>query len=232
MADVGGGGGGAPETMDVDVPGVGKLTLPKEQATKMIAARDAEKAERRVLSERMGAIEAEKAAAETARAKAENDRQAAEHAKKGELDKATELLTKGHREREAKIAGQLRDKALDAAVRAVARVVPAAVPDICDQLRARSRYDFDADAVVVLDAAGQPLKDEAGKPVPVDTWLGSWIEKRPHYLLDGTAAGTGAEGGSKTKPTAKAITEKQLGSMNPMERAKFFEANPEAKVVD
>ncbi len=198
------------------------MTLPKDQATKLIAARDSEKASRRELETRVGAIEAEKAAADAARVKAETEKAALEHAKKGELDKATELLTKSHREREAKIAAQLRDKALKAAVAALPKVVPAAIDDICDQLRARSRYDFDADAVVVTDAAGQPLMDsESGKPAQVDTWLAAWIAKRPHYLLDGSPAGTGAGGGGG-KGTGRTATAAQVEAMTPNERGVFF----------
>lgn len=228
-ADGGGGGGG--ETMDVDVPGVGKVTLPKDQATKLIAARDSEKASRRDLELRLGAIEAEKSAAEAARVKAENDRQAADHAKKGEMDKAAELLTKGHREREAKIAANLRDKALKAALATRPNVAPTAIDDIADQLRARSAYDVDADAVVVLDAAGQPLKDESGKPVPVDTWLDGWLEKRPHYRLDGTPKGSGAAGGTKGAAGTSTISASSLDAMTPLEKAKYLEANPNVKVV-
>lgn len=229
--DGGAGGGGADDSVEVDVPGGVKLKLPKDTAAKVIAGRDADKQARRELEIRVGAIEAEKNAADAARVKAETEKAALEHTKKGEFDKATELLTKTHRDREAKIAAQLRDKALRAAVATAKNVAPTAIDDICDQLRARSSYDFDADAVVVLDAAGQPLKDDSGKPVQVDAWLGSFLEKRPHFLLDGTPKGTGADGGPKKTPSAKVITEKQVEAMSPMDRAKFFEANPEAKVV-
>ncbi len=227
-----GGGGGAPEMVDVDLPGGVQIKMVKADADKVIAGRNALKNEARDAHEQLGRIKAEKDASETARVKAETQAQAAEAMKKGEVEKATELLTKTHREREAKIVANLRDKAIRAAVTAQPKIVQGAIDDIADQLKGRSRYDIDADAVVVLDEAGQPLKDETGKLVRVDAWLPEWLAKRPHYTLDSTPKGTGADGsGRKPAIGAKTITEKQVDSMSPMERAKFFEANPEAKVV-
>lgn len=219
--DGGGAGGGGADTLEVDLHGL-KFTLPKADAQRLIAARDADKAARRTIDEELGRTRTEKEAAEAAKVKAETEKAALEHTKKGEFEKATEVLTKAHREREAKIAAQLRDKALKAAVAALPKIVPAAIDDIVDQLRGRSRYDFDADAVVVTDAAGQPLMDsESGKPAQVDTWLAAWIAKRPHYLLDGTPAGSGAGGGSG-KGTGRTATAAQVEAMQPRERAVFF----------
>jgi hypothetical protein len=224
-ADGGGGGaGGGADEVEVDLPGGVKVKLAKDVAAKVIAGRDTTKGELRAAQEEVGRVRTEKDAAEAARVKAENEKAALEHTKKGEFDKATELLTKGHKEREAKIAAQLRDKALKAAVAAFPKIVPAAIDDVCDQLRGRSRYDFDADAVVVLDPAGQPVKDDSGKPVQVDAWLGSFLEKRPHYLLDGTPKGTGAGGGDGGKGSGRTATAAQVEAMTPTERAKFFQA--------
>jgi hypothetical protein len=222
--DGSGGAGGAPELVEVDLPGGVKIQMPKAEAEKVIAGRNALKAEARDAHEQLGRIKAEKDAAEAARVKAETQAQAAEAMKKGEVEKATELLTKTHRDRETKIAAQLRDKALKAAVASNADVIASAHDDIVDQLRQRSFYDFDADAVVVRDEAGQPIKDDAGRAKPVDAVLAEFLAKRPHYLRDRTNAGTGAAGerkGSEGKPT-KTVAE--LAAMTPTDKAKFFEA--------
>jgi hypothetical protein len=201
-------GGNAGELVEVDL-GSGKVKLPAADAQRVIGWRDAEKKAKREAEERAGRLQAEKDAAEAARLKAEDERKALEHAKAGELDKTRELLTKDHQAKLDKVARNLRDRSLEAAVRGAAKVVPAAVPDIIDQLRARSRYDLDADAVVVLDEAGQPLKDDAGAPVKVDAFLSTWLAKRPHYVLDGTPAGSGAAGGSKGTGATRTITRAQ-----------------------
>ncbi len=226
----GGGGGTGDELVEVDIAGGVKIKLPKADAEKAIAARDAAKTALREAQERAGKHEADRNAADAARLKAEEDRAAAEHAKKGEIDQLRTLLTKGATEREAKISSTLRDKALIAAVRGVDRIVPGAVEDIVDQLRGRSRYDIDSDAVVVLDSAGQPLKDTSGKPVAVDAYIGEWLGKRPHYLLDGTPQGTGGEGGKKPV-VGKIMTEAQAAGMSPLELAKHLQANPGSKIV-
>lgn len=196
--------GGEPASVEVDL-GSEKLSLPKDIAGKVIAWRDAQKQSTREIHERIGKIEADKQAAEAARLKAEEDKQAIEHAKKGEIDQVRELLTKQSREREAKLASHLRDKALRAAVASAPKVVPTAVDDIVDQLRARSRYDFDADAVVVCDEAGAPVKDTSGKPVAVDAFIGEWLTKRPHYVLDSTPPGSGAASG-QSRANGKTMT--------------------------
>jgi hypothetical protein len=212
----------APETIDVDIHGV-KVPLPPAEAKRVIANRDAEKATLRELHEQMGRIKAEKDAVEAARAKAEQDAKALEHAKKGEIDQVREIVTKEHREKLSRVEAHLRDKALRAAVASAPKVVPTAIDDIVDQLKARSRYDADADAVVVTDASGQTLKDNSGKPVAVDAYIGEWLGSRPHYLLSGVVAGSGAQGGAKSAG-AKVITAEQMTGMSPREVAAHFAA--------
>ncbi len=71
-----------------------------------------------------------------------------------------------------------------------------------------------------MDADGSPAKDKDGKPLNVDSFVGSWLENRPHYLRDGTQKGTGAANG--TKPSSKSITTDELKKMTPTEQGKFF----------
>lgn len=219
--DGGAGGGGAAATMEVDIDGL-KVTLPKDQAEQLIAKRQATKDEQRKLNERLGALEAEKRTAEEKAAAAQREKEAAEALKAGDIKKLEEIHTSKLSAERAKLGAKLRDKGLAAVVAKAPKVVPSAVDDITEQLRARTQYDFDSDSVIVLNAAGQPQTDDSGKPVTLDSFIGSWLEKRPHYLLDSTPSGSGAAGGGKPPAAGKVITSAQFEALTPMEQAKHL----------
>ncbi len=141
-------------------------------------------------------------------------------AKKGEIDGIKAMLTKDAREREAKLAAKARDKHLAALIGNNEKVAKSAISDIVEQLRGRTRYDFDSETVVVLDPDGLPAKDANGKLVEVDAFANGWLENRPHYLRDGTPKGTGAAGGQSA--TGKSISQAALLAMSPTEQGKFF----------
>jgi hypothetical protein len=200
----GSGSGGAVDEIEVDLPGGVKLKLPKDQAQKVIAGRDTTKEELRKANERLGALDAEKRAAEDAKTAAEREKAALEAAKAGDMAKVKELHTAELTAERTKISGKLRDKGLQATIGGNTKIVPAAVADIVEQLRGRFAYDFESDSLIVLDAAGQPVKDTAGKTQSVDSFLEPWLAQRPHYLLDGTPPGSGAaKGGNLGKSPGK-----------------------------
>ncbi len=78
-------------------------------------------------------------------------------------------------------------------------------------MRGRTAYDFDTDAVVVLGDDGKPMVAD-GKPVQADAWLAGWLEKRPHYLLDRTPAGSG--GNAKGGKAGSTMTGEAWEAMN------------------
>ncbi len=207
------------ETKEVDLHGV-KVTLPVADADKLIAARDADKVKGRELLEKLGKLDADAAAAIAKANKAEEDKIAAEHMKKGEIDQARNTLTKEFRDREAKLSAKARDKHIAAIVSANDNVVKTAIDDIVDSLKSRTRYDLDTESVIVLDEAGQPLKDATGKPIEADAFFGTWLEKRPHYLLNKLPKGAGGEG-SKTN-VGKIITADAFEKLNPSEMTIFM----------
>lgn len=193
------------ETIEVDIDGL-KLTLPKDQGEALIAKRQASKDELRKANERAGSFEAEKRTAEDKAAAAHREKEAAEALKAGDIKKLEEIHTSKLTAERAKLGAKLRDKGLAAIVAKAPKVVPTAVDDITEQLRGRTQYDFESDSLIVLDAAGQPQKDDSGKPMTLDSFIGSWLEKRPHYLLDSTPSGSGAQGGGKPPKGGSTIT--------------------------
>jgi hypothetical protein len=201
----GGGGGGGTETMEVDLEDGVKVTVPKEQGAKIIAGRDARKAKMREQETKLGAIQAEKDAAEAKVRRAEEDRQAAEATKKGETDKAREILNKAHSEKLVKLAGQMAADKVKALVASYPKILPSIIDDATELLRGRVRYDVDAGSFIVLNEAGAPLTDDTGAQVGADAFIKSWLEKRPHFLRDATPSGSGAAKGGTTG-TADAAT--------------------------
>lgn len=208
------------ETIEVDIAGT-KVSLPKDVGEKVINWRDQEKAAKRELSEKAGKLEADLQAKEAARVKAEEDKLALEAAKKGEIDQVRALMSRQEREKLDKLGQKYLAKHLLAAVAARKDVADTATDDIVDQLKQRSKYDFDSDSVVIVRPDGSPDVDESGKPVQVDAWLGKWLEKKPHFLRDRTPVGSGAQGGKAA--TGKTITAESFRTMRPSEAAKFFQ---------
>lgn len=216
-----GAAGAAADTMDVDLPGGVKVTLPKADAQKVIAERDKRGAEYRALAEKVGAVEAAKAEAEAKAATETRRAQETELAKKGEIDELRKLMT-GDKD---KALGALSSKLLRLQVSQVvatnARVVPESRDDVVSLLMSSSGFKLEGDSIKVVDADGKPLLDQAGQAIGTDAFIASWLEKRPHYLLDSTPSGSGAAGGIKRAPT-KAISHAQVESMSPGDLAKHF----------
>lgn len=209
------------ETMEVDIPGGVKVTLPKDQAQKVIAERDKRAQDYRSLAEKVGAIEAAKAQAE-AQAAAETRRaQEVELAKKGEVDELRKLMT-GDKDRAiSDLSSKLMRLHVANAVATNPRVVPEARADAISLLMASAGFKLDGDTLQVVAADGKPLADQAGQAIGTDAFIASWLEKRPHYLLDSTPSGSGAKGGS-ARAIVKSISPAQMATMTPRDIGKHF----------
>ncbi len=208
-------------TIEIDIYGQ-KLAVPKEQAEKIIAGRDADKVARRELGEKIGAAEREKAIAETAAADEKRAREVAEAAKTGDIKKLEELHTEKLRTERAKLGSQLRDEKLAAAL--AARGVPAKYLDAATRLARESvDYNYESHSLVVLGKAGQPLKDDSGKDVQVDSWATGWLEQNDCFVLSKTPQGSGAISGGKGTG-GKTVSQATFDGMEPRARAVFLAA--------
>lgn len=212
----------APATeIEVDLYGE-KVKVSKERADKIIAGRQASKNEVSELTRRLGSLEAEKSAAEQARAKAENDAAHAAAIKAGEIDKAREIAAKGANDKLSKLSSKYRDQALENQLRNLDGVVKEAIPDIVAQLRGSCNFNLDSESLEVMDAAGKPLLGDDGKPLSADAHLAKFLEKRPYYRLASQAPGSGASGAGKTTAVGATMTAAQIDSMSPLQKAVFF----------
>ncbi len=210
----GGAGGGGAEMMEVDLPGGIKISIPKDQAAKVIAGRDADKASARAQSEELGRLKAV-SEAETAKAtKAEQDKQALELAKKGEIDQVRELLTKQNTETVEKLAGKYRDvhlRSLIAQADGLLKLPDAAkqaslVDDLLAQLRPSCRFDLNADSLCVLGQDGRPALGSDGKPKTADAFLKEFLDARPYLRQPTQSPGSGGAGGGAGPATPGSIT--------------------------
>jgi hypothetical protein len=199
-----GGGGGAPEVLEVDLFDGVKVKLPKDEAAKVITARDARKAEMRGLNERLAAIEGEKRAAETkaAEEKAEAERKAL--TSQGQFDKALQAEQKKFAEKEAKVATKFRDAELRRQINGHPKL--AAVSDATtrkeladlffSQLVSSCQYDLGADILRVSGDGGAAPVDADGKPITADAWITNRLDASP-LLKPAASPGSGAAGGAK-----------------------------------
>lgn len=223
--------------MLVDIFGA-KVELPDDQAKAVIAGRDADKAERHKLAERIGAIEAEKQAAEAAQKKAVEDAKLADLTKKGEFDKVLELKEKAANDRVAAASvrvSHLADKFRDQAIRSFIAGNPkvAAVADpatraamidlYAAQLKASCRYDIEKDSLQVLGDGGAVALNSEGKPKQADAWVSEILDASP-LLKPLPSPGSGAGGSGKSEGTRPQVGQADFDKKAPLDQAKFLEA--------
>jgi len=210
----------APETMEVDMPEVGKVIVAKEIGEKLIKSRDSLKEAHRKAGERVGALEAEKNAAAAALAKAADEKALADAVKAGEID-AVRKLADGKLN---KVADRYRGKALEAALAGNHTIVDGAGKDIAAALSNSCRYDFDSDSLQVLGPDGKPRVDSDGKPLGVDALIAEFTEARPYLRKASGTAGSGAAG-SGAPAAGKSISMDTYQSMSVKEKGAFHKAN-------
>lgn len=223
--------------MLVDIFGA-KVELPDDQAKAVIAGRDADKEERRKLAERIGAIEAEKQAAEAAQKKAVEDAKMADLTKKGEFDKVLELKEKAAQERIAAAGArvsQLADKFRDQAIRAYIATNPkvAAVADPATraamvdlyvaQLKPSCHFDIEKDSLQVLADGGAVALNSEGKPKQADAWVSEILDASP-LLKPPPSPGSGAGGSGKSEGAKPQVAQVDFDKKAPLDQAKFLEA--------
>lgn len=223
MAEGEGGTGTGGAMVDVDLPGNVSVKLPRDQADKVIAGRQASKAELADLNTRYGALSAEKTAAETKATEAQRAREHAEAVKNGEVDKAREIASKAGNEKLAKLGNRARDREIEALVRSVAGVVPEAVADIVAQLKGSCNFNLDLETLEVMDAGGKPRLGDDGKPMGADAYIADFLKDRPYFRTGSAASGSGAAGSGKGAAAGATMTAADLERMAPRERAVFFQ---------
>jgi len=206
-----------PETMEVDMPDVGKVVVAKDVGEKLIKSRDSLKEANRKAGERLGALESEKKTAEAAVAKAAEEKALAEAMKAGEIEKVREISNR----KITSLSEKYRGAALERAISANANIVPEAAADIAAQLAISCRYDLDTDALLVSGSDGKPRVDKDGKPFGVDALIAEFVENRPYLRKASGTSGSGA-GGSGSPKSGQSTNMAGLMAMEPKARAKFF----------
>ena len=200
--------------IEVDLYGE-KVKVSKERADKIIAGRQASKNEVGELTRRLGALEAEKSAAEQARAKAENDAAHAAAIKAGEIDKAREIAAKGANDKLSKLSSKYRDQALENQLRNLDGVVKEAIPDIVAQLRGSCNFNLDSESLEVMDAAGKPLLGDDGKPMSADAHMAKFLENRPYFRRASQAPGSGSNGTARVATEVGSIRRSEASHLTP-----------------
>lgn len=211
------------DLVEVEFQGGVKGKLPPAEAELYKAARTKDKAEREEMAKTLGGYKAERDAADAKIKKAEAEKAEADAVKAGEIEKIREVMTKDHREREAKFHASLVEDRMRAAVASNPDVVATAVDDLVAQLKSRATFDPDANALIIKDAAGKPLLDPStGKPIGADALVKDFLSTRPHYRKNSTPDGTGAA--QPAQPAkGSTLSAAQMELMGPMQKAKFFQ---------
>jgi len=182
-----------PTTLEVDVFGH-KVPLPETLAKAIIQSRDADKAERRQLAERLGSLESTAKAAEEAQRKAAEQAELAKLTNKGEYDSALKRVEETWKSKHQAVVGRLRDGALAESIAKVSGVLPQAVRDVAAQLSPSCTYDPDTHQITFMDAAGRPALGSDGKPATVETVVAQFLAERPWYRAPAGSPGSGASG--------------------------------------
>ena len=200
-----------------------KVKLPKAEAEKVIAARNADKENRRKTAERLGALEAEKdAATRTARETAEKA-EVERLQKAGEYEKARELLESNYRQRIEKLGnGRVRD-AVSSALASLTDLIedPKAREDLAAQLVHSCKFDAENDTVAVMGADGRIALGQDGRPIQVGDLVRRHIDERPYLRRASKTPGSGSNGNGQ-KAGANTMTADEVLALEPKARAKFF----------
>ena len=178
-----------PTTVELELPGAVKVTLPAAEAEKYKAARLKDKTEREEMARLLGASKAEREAAERKARQATEDAEAAKAAAAGEYAKVREIAGREKAEEAAKWKAKVLDteaKALAADLRnAILEKVPGIdAQDLADSLaliRSRARINPETQEREYLDEAGQPLQVD-GKPAGADALVSEFLSKRPKLV--------------------------------------------------
>ncbi len=186
-----GGTTGAPDLVDVDLHGV-TVKLPKDQADKVIAGRQAAKDELRKANERAGAADAERKAAADVAAEATRTAEMEKAAKAGEIEKVKQLAN----EKVVKYGERLRDRTLEAAIAKLDTLAPDAGRYLLPQLRTSCRFAMDSDTLEVVGEGGAPRVGSDGKPMSVDALISEIIDAQPLLRKASGSPGSGAKGGA------------------------------------
>ena len=184
-----------PPTLEVDLFGQ-KVPLPEPVAKAIIQARDADKAERRQLAERLGSLESTAKAAEEATRRAAEQAELAKLTNKGEYETALKRVEEAWKGKHQALLGRLRDSALADAVARTPGVLPAAAKDIAAQLGSGCAYDPETHQITFNDAAGRPQLGQDGKPATAETVIAAFLAERPWYRAPSGSPGSGAGGGA------------------------------------
>lgn len=225
----GGTGDGKPEMAKITLPGGIAVEVTKEQARAFHAAQQKHNAERDELAKRIGAVEAEKRAAEEKAAQEARDKEAIRLAKDGEITKARELLTAEANARLARVSDRVVRQEIEAAAR---RLIPGidaeAVSDMVALVANRAAFNADTGEVIFKDAAGAvSMKD--GKPVGADAFLTDFLANRKHFQLATVPPPTGGTPAGGTGQIGT-IRRADVANMTPAQAA-LMEAG-KLRVVD
>lgn len=178
-----------PDLVEVDLP-AGKVKVDKATAEILIKSRDTLKEDSRKAAERLGALEAEKKAAADAAEDARRTAEIEKAAKAGEIQKIKDLMG----EREARLAAKMRDRSLESVIAKSGKVIPEAVADIAQQLRASCRFDLESETLLAVGADGKPLTGSDGKALGVDALVADFVANRPWFKPATQTPGSGAAG--------------------------------------
>jgi len=215
------GGGGAPppppETAKVTLPGGAVVELPKAEAEKFHAAQQKHNLEREELAKKVGAVEAERKAAQDKAEAEARDKEAIRLAGAGELAKARELLTGEANARLAKVTERAKRQEIEVAIRRAAPGLDAqAVDDMVALVTPRAAIDAETGAVTFTDGAGAPIVKD-GKPAGADAFLADFLSTRKHFQLAKVPARTG--GDPPPDSTIGTIRLADLAKMTPAQAA-------------
>ncbi len=199
------------ETAKVTLPGGVIVELPKAEAEKIIVAQQKINEEKEALGRKVGAVEAERKAAEAKALQEATEKEALKLANAGELDKAKALWQRDSENKLLALTDRVKDQELTAAIRKAGPYLDdSAVSDMKAIIAQRAAFHAESGKVIILDEAGKPMQKD-GQPVDAHAYLPDWLATRKHFQSGKVPASNGGSGGSQQVATGE-ITVKDLGT--------------------
>ena len=209
------------DPVEVEIPGGIKVKLAPADAEAYKAATKKHRDHADELARTVGAVRAEKEAAEKKARDESEAAQALKLAKEGEMGKLKELMTKEANERLTRVGSTIITSEIRAAIASQLPGVDAKKLDRMVSLIApRARFNAEKVAGEYLDEAGQLLQID-GKPAGADALVSDFL----HALdLKPVTVPAGMPPTQQTSAHGKVMTAQAYEALQPIEQARFHAA--------
>lgn len=168
----------------------------KKIAEEAIATRDAAKQKNRQVEEELTKYRQTEAERATREAQSREEQERAKLAEQGKYQEAVKLVETKYQGEIQNIYSKITETFVPAAIKSAAskmkNITPEALQDLPSLIGGKIKLNPKTFEAFVANEKGEPLTDEKLNPVPLESFVESFVKARSYMLVDGMPKGTGA----------------------------------------